>query len=138
MDAVAASALIRALDEKDPKGGVPLSDFSSKNWFDRLAKNCQTDKRLFIQSESVSSSLLSPDYAEIAGSEQATISANSDSRSSVRTWDLKGAVTVVAYRNPCLAGENWRVSNQALNGFAVAPFVEFEGTGQSGLEGVSK
>lgn len=136
MDAVAKGALFIAENEPDPNGGVPLTQFSSAKWFDVLQRACQTDQRFFLRDRAVDSSLLVPSLRK-GGGKQATLSATHNNLNNIWSWDVKGAITMLPYRNRCLVDGDWKGTDLTFNGAAIAPFVEFAGSGTSRNRGDS-
>lgn len=102
-----------------------------------VENGCNTHRRFFLTDKAVSQSLFAAGFDGVAGN-AASFSSTENYVTGDRTWKVDGALTW-AVANPCLPNDvnNRGGTDLFLSAFAIAPFVEFHGSGSNTATGVS-
>lgn len=120
----------------DPAGGVPVDEFSTARWFERMSTTCRPEQRVYLRDKVINISLLQPGLKR-AGGDHATVSATRTAADDIWTWKLDGAVTGVPFWNPCFDGSYRFFDGTILSGAALAAYADFVGQGTSVAKGTS-
>ena len=118
---------------------IPVNELDEGAYYLRLAERCKTGKRFVLQETVTQLSLNSPD-AIVPSKDGALFSITHDRLSGQTDWKVAGALAWVpkGASNRChLADSKTAPTGAALSAFALAPYISFNGTGNSTARGTS-
>ena len=118
---------------------IPVNELDEGPYYLRLAERCKTGSQFVLQENVTQLSLNSPD-AVLPSKDGALFSLSHDRLSGQTDWKVAGALAWVpkGASNRCLlAGATEEPTGAALSAFALAPYISFNGTGDSTATGTS-
>ncbi len=119
----------RFLDGSSEK--LELSELDFSDLYAELAQSCQIRKRFYLAESLAGVSLVHPDIITLSD-KGALFSLNYDNANDETNWAAKGVLVYAPAANRCLHVDSPEpLDGVTLTGYAVAPYLSFDGVGSS-------